>query len=454
MSNATEQLLAARRALDRSREIARTGWYHSFELPEGRHIEGLASVEALRARVAQMPVPTDLRGKRVLDIGAWDGWFSFEMERRGAEVVAVDCIEVPNFLYIREQLGSKVGYRVMDVYDLSPQTVGRFDIVLFLGVLYHLKHPLLALEKVCALTRELAIVDSFVTDFDADWAETAHDLPRMEFYETDELGGQLDNWFGPNLACLLALCRTAGFARVSALGHSAEHASVACYRRWEAETETGPIRAGTEAPRLTAAVHYRNYGLNFHSDKDDYILFWFDTAAGMLERADVMPEVGGYGTPALAVRQVDGNHWQANALLPPGLEPGWHPARLRLSNTGWSEASRIAVDFPSGPCVLTIDGACDSTSATPGRIQLRPESHVSVWVTGLPENADCHLVRAYLDGTPLAVVYVAGPEQGPRQVNARLPNSTGPGSHDLCIEVQGSRSAAFPMLVEDEPGPA
>src|SRR5487761_443334 len=79
-------------------ELAQLGWYHSIELPDGRIIPGLQSIEQLRSRVAQYPIPEDLRGKRVLDIGAWDGWFSFEMERRGATVVAVDSIRQDTFL--------------------------------------------------------------------------------------------------------------------------------------------------------------------------------------------------------------------------------------------------------------------------------------------------------------------------------------------------------------------
>ena len=72
-------------------ELARLGYYHSIELPDGRVIPGFQSIETQRSRIAQFPIPQDLRGKRVLDIGAWDGWFSFEMERRGASVVAVDA---------------------------------------------------------------------------------------------------------------------------------------------------------------------------------------------------------------------------------------------------------------------------------------------------------------------------------------------------------------------------
>src|SRR5215469_318612 len=124
------------------REFESKGWWHSFELPDGRKIEGVCSVDGLRNRIQQYPIPEDLRGARVLDIGSWDGWYTFEIERRGASVLAVDCLKNPRFWQIHAALNSKAEFRLMDVYDLTPASVGRFDIVLFMGVLYHLKHPL------------------------------------------------------------------------------------------------------------------------------------------------------------------------------------------------------------------------------------------------------------------------------------------------------------------------
>src|SRR5258708_4834313 len=138
------------------RELESKGWWHSFELPDGRRIDGVCGLQVLKDRIGQFPIPADLRGARVLDIGAWDGWFSFEMERRGADVLAIDCWDNPRFHRMRAALNSRVEYRLMDVYELTPETVGRFDIVLFMGVLYHLKHPLLALERVCAIATDMA----------------------------------------------------------------------------------------------------------------------------------------------------------------------------------------------------------------------------------------------------------------------------------------------------------
>ena len=71
----------SRRQIER---LPKLGWYHSIELPDGSVIQGHQTLEQLRAASRQFPIPADLTGKRVLDIGAWDGWFSFEMERRGA----------------------------------------------------------------------------------------------------------------------------------------------------------------------------------------------------------------------------------------------------------------------------------------------------------------------------------------------------------------------------------
>src|SRR5450755_3979317 len=178
--------------------------YHSIDLPDGSVLPGLQSVEHLRHRLDLFNLPHDLRGKRVLDIGAWDGWFSFECERRGASVTAVDCVELDTFLEARALLGSKVEYLTLDVNELSARRLGRFDIVLFFGVLYHLRHPLLGLERCVELSTDVVLIESFVIQ-----AENRQIPAVMEFYERTELGGQVDNWCGPSPECLVSMCRSA-----------------------------------------------------------------------------------------------------------------------------------------------------------------------------------------------------------------------------------------------------
>ncbi len=116
-------------------------------------------------RMAPLELPSDLSGRSVLDIGAWDGVFTFEAERRGASrVLATDSYcwsgagwgTKEGFLTASRILGSRADDLEIDVMDLSPDRVGTFDLVLFVGVLYHLRHPLLALERVASVTGDQA----------------------------------------------------------------------------------------------------------------------------------------------------------------------------------------------------------------------------------------------------------------------------------------------------------
>ena len=412
------------------------GWWHSFALPDGTRIRGTISIEQLRLRVAQFPIPHNLEGKRVLDIGAWDGWFSFEMERRGAEVLAIDDWDNPRFREIRSRLDSRVDYRIMDVYDVTPISVGRFDIVLFLGVLYHLKHPLLALERVCAVTTDLAAVDSFVLQEDRSEPELAWQ-PTMEFYETDEFGGQTDNWVGPNLPCLLAFCRTAGFARVELRNVLETTAAVACHRRWGDEVDGAQPTA-----RLIDAFHHTNYGINFSTQRDDYVTVWFDHVPGQLERGDVQPEVGGFGTIPIHLGRADTSMWQATFKLPPGLRPGWHPVQVRVRNGPRSASRPVAVDLSLPDRPIAITGVADGSTWQPNQLDLGMGTALSLWVDGLPENADRANVQVILGSTRIPVTFVEDDpeEETPRQVNVEVPVSTPIGPAPLSVIV-GSRES-------------
>ena len=409
---------------------AERGWWHSFELPDGTLIEGVCDLAGLKNRINQFPIPQDLRGKRVLDIGAWDGWFSFEMERRGAAVLAIDNWDNPRFHEMRALLNSRVEYRQLDMYELTPERVGRFDIVLFMGVLYHLKHPLLALERVCALTTDMAAVDSFVLREEHRPGENVEQRPVMEFYEAGEFGGQTDNWVGPSLACLQALCRTAGFARVE-LQNVLEHgACLACYRHWKE-----PAVGAPQGPELVRALHNQNAGINFESSRDESVSAWFRWTGRKLAFEDVQPEVGGYGVRPIHVAQYSADQWQTNFKLPPGLTPGWHEVRMRISGSHPGSMQQIAVDMPLAECKIRIESVSDGTTWEKNQLDLSRGDAVSLWVSGLPENADCHNVCVSLNGRRLAVSYVEPAGEKARQVNVQLPQGCAAGTATISVSV-------------------
>jgi len=191
-------------------EVASHLWFHSIDLGQGVVTPG--RVDPQRQTLPRLGLPADLAGKTVLDIGAWDGFFSFEAERRGAKrVLATDShawwSRKPAFELARRALGSKVEDFDIDVMDLAPDRIGTFDLVLFLGVLYHLRHPLLALEKVFSVTAGHLILETVV---DLTWTS----YPAMRFYPQDELAGDASNWFGPNPAAVIGMLKAVGFRKV------------------------------------------------------------------------------------------------------------------------------------------------------------------------------------------------------------------------------------------------
>jgi tRNA (mo5U34)-methyltransferase len=439
----TDSIREARKRQDRSEELAEKGWYHSFELPDGTLIDGVNPLSRLRERFARFPIPTDLRGKRVLDIGAWDGWFSFEAERRGADVTSIDCVEAPHFVELHRKLASKADYRILEIYELPDAGLAKFDIVFLLGVLYHLRHPLLALEIVCGLTTDVAIVESFVTDGDT-WREHTADIPALEFYEGYELANQFDNWVGPSVACLLAMCRSAGFACVELLHTEPYNAMVACYRRWEAP----PAAPASAPPELNFARNHVNYGVNFSSRKEQYISCWFRSSRETIAKEDLRLEVDEFGVAAYYAGRREDGQWVANFPLPRGLSPGWHPVRLRFADSEFSHAVRIALDLPLNVSRIVCHGVRDAVNGDSSEVTVTDVGYVSCWAAGLPENADRHNVRLFLDETPLSVFWVGAPDAaGFNQINAAVPGNITKGEHALRIECGGVSSEPWTVRI-------
>lgn len=196
-------------------------WYHRIEVAPGVVTPGSHDSPAA---LALMPLPASMSDMRVLDIGARDGFFSFEMERRGAEVIALDYVspDVTGFAVASELLGSRVEYRVENVYALDPRRHGEFDLVLFLGVLYHLRNPMLALDRIWDVCRGDLILESHVIDDAvlvpdgtlqplADLAPGLTDGLLMQFYPGRTLLGDPTNVWAPTMACLVAMVQEAVF---------------------------------------------------------------------------------------------------------------------------------------------------------------------------------------------------------------------------------------------------
>lgn len=202
-------------------------WFHNIELDGVATAPDhfLGNYPAIKWRKFEHAIPSDLTGRSVLDIGCNAGFFSFEMWRRGAaSVLGVDAD--PRYLaqarYAAEVLGAPVTFEECSVYDLA-DLGRRFDLVLFTGVLYHLRHPLLALDLLrqqvvgrLLLFQTMMRGEEQVADVAADYPFTERDVftaagyPRLHFIE-HRYAEDPTNWWVPNRACTEAMLRSAGF---------------------------------------------------------------------------------------------------------------------------------------------------------------------------------------------------------------------------------------------------
>jgi tRNA (mo5U34)-methyltransferase len=211
-----------------ARQVEQLGpWFHNMDLggvqTAPRHF--LGDYPRIKFDRFAHVIPQDLRGKTVLDIGCNGGFYSIEMKRRGAErVLGIDSD--PAYLaqarFAASVMGADIELRLLDVYDVGTLRE-KFDVVLFLGVLYHLRHPLLALD----LLREHVVKDVLLfqsmlrgsreimkADEDYGFEERAPfdnpGFPRLHFIER-KYSNDPTNWWVPNRACVEAMLRSAGF---------------------------------------------------------------------------------------------------------------------------------------------------------------------------------------------------------------------------------------------------
>jgi tRNA (mo5U34)-methyltransferase len=220
-------------------------WFHRIDLGQGifTKTESVMGEPLDHPResweVIRQCLPNDLTNKSLLDVGCNGGFYCVEAKRRGARrVMGVDGQRqhVRQALFVRKVLGLELEFRRFSVYDLDPETVGRFDITLALGLVYHLKHLVFALERLYDVTNELLIVEtaiippeqtpeSFVQPL-GELKQTLH--PIFYAQNPPEVKEQVFNWFLPSPAALQALLQNTGFENVEIFSVVRDRAVLVC----------------------------------------------------------------------------------------------------------------------------------------------------------------------------------------------------------------------------------
>jgi tRNA (mo5U34)-methyltransferase len=249
---------------DLQSRVAELPWHHSIDLGGGVITPGGKSLAICNAEANLIFDRVDLCGRTVLDIGAWNGFFSFEAKRRGAaRVLATDsyCWSHPQirgretFDIARSALDVEVDAREIDATDLSTEAVGEFDIVLYLGVFYHRYDAIEALATVARLAKQVLIVETHLDLRDLD-------VPAMAFYPGRELNNDPTNWWGPNEQCVNALLVGHGFTDIEITTHPSGHTR-AIFHAWRSTearvsslAEESRLKPLAEAKRLERAQRH------------------------------------------------------------------------------------------------------------------------------------------------------------------------------------------------------
>jgi tRNA (mo5U34)-methyltransferase len=217
--------------LDIRQRIEELGdWFHNMELRGHRTAPHhfLGDYPAIKWRTFSHAIPAELSGRTVLDVGCNAGFYSIEMKRRGASrVVGIDWDEryLQQARFAAEMSDVEIEFRRLSVYEIATLRE-KFDIVLFMGVLYHLRHPLLALDLLHEhVTRDLLVFQSMQRGSadveplapDYPFSETEifdrREFPRLHFIE-HKYSGDRTNWWVPNRAAVEAMLRSAGYTIV------------------------------------------------------------------------------------------------------------------------------------------------------------------------------------------------------------------------------------------------
>ena len=272
--------------------VGRLGpWFHCIDLGGGL----LTKTESAIGEPVEHPRPTwekvraclpeEMAGRSVLDVGCNAGFYTVELKRRGAgRVLGVDSQRnlVRQAVFVRDVLGLDIDYRRMSVYDLDPRELGQFDVTLALGLVYHCKHLVLALEKLFAVTRELLVLETAIYPPEHSPGSFRYEVgglrpllhPLAYVENPGEAKEAIYNWFLPGVDALGALLRNVGFDEVEVFPATQSDRTVLACRKREPypdsrsitylaaslAVEEGPVRCRV-GDILTFRVRAENTGL-------------------------------------------------------------------------------------------------------------------------------------------------------------------------------------------------
>jgi tRNA (mo5U34)-methyltransferase len=179
-------------------------WHQQFEIFPGLITPGSYQPSFLLEKIH---LPADLTGQRVLDVGTSDGFFALECVRRGASVVAIDYRSKQDHgFHVMEQLNSvDIEYHQMNIYDLADRKLGQFDIVLFMGVLYHLPDMIRALHIIRGCSRGVVYLETHSEN------DFCRDVAAARYYTANSLAKDHTNFWAPNRLCVLDMLYDTGF---------------------------------------------------------------------------------------------------------------------------------------------------------------------------------------------------------------------------------------------------
>ncbi|CAN5559101.1 hypothetical protein BH20ACI3_BH20ACI3_18560 [soil metagenome] len=265
-------------------------WFHAIDLGDGistkiRSVMGEPVNHPYGPwQSIQKCLPEDLSGKSVLDVGCNAGFYSFEAKRRGAaHVLGLDAQRhhIRQAVFARKVLGLNLEFRRMNVYELDQRRMGQFDITLALGLIYHLKHLVLALENLYNVTRETLIIETAIMPPERGSASFSHPLgqdhmrlhPLALVENPRDAKEQVFNWFLPSVEALEALLRHTGFDNIEVVEVKNERAVVVCRKTAGGSEESArlhyfaalALKAGAPAcqpdQELSFTLRVKNSGL-------------------------------------------------------------------------------------------------------------------------------------------------------------------------------------------------